>query len=160
MNNAHLHLIVNHFPIVGTILGTIILIAGIIFKKTDIIRTALAVFIFTALMAIVSTYTGNEAEDIIENLPDISETLLHSHEELAEVFLPLSLILGATSLLAIIMEIRKIKYAKYVIYLVLLLAISNGVLAKFVGNSGGEIRHTEIRSTAKIIHLHNDRDDD
>lgn len=160
MNNVHLHLVVNHFPIVGTILGTIILIAGIAFKKTDITRTALVVFIFTAIMAIASSYSGNQAEDIIENLPDISETLLHSHEELAEIFLPLSLILGATSILAFIMEFRKIRYSKYVIYLVLLLAISNGVLAKFVGNSGGEIRHSEIRSTAKIIHLHNDRDDD
>lgn len=160
MNNVHLHLVINHFPIVGTILGAIILIAGIAFKKKDITRTALAVFIFTALLAIVSSYTGNEAEEIIENLPDISETLLHTHEELAEIFLPLSLILGSTALLAIIMEIRKIKYSKYVLYLVLLLAISNGVLAKFVGTSGGEIRHSEIRNTAKMIHLHTEHDDD
>ena len=33
MNDAHLHLVVNHFPIIGTILGLGILIAGIVLKN-------------------------------------------------------------------------------------------------------------------------------
>ena len=33
MNDAHLHLVVNHFPIIGTIFGLGLLIAGLIFKN-------------------------------------------------------------------------------------------------------------------------------
>ena len=32
MNDAHLHMVVNHFPIIGTIFGLGILITGIVLK--------------------------------------------------------------------------------------------------------------------------------
>jgi hypothetical protein len=32
MNDAHLHLVVNHFPIIGTILGLGTLVAGILLR--------------------------------------------------------------------------------------------------------------------------------
>ena len=35
MNDAHLHMVVNHFPIIGTIFGLGILIAGIILKNNS-----------------------------------------------------------------------------------------------------------------------------
>ena len=55
------------------------------------------------------------------------------------------------SIITIFTLIRRNKYAKYFLYLSLALAISAGVLAKFVGTSGGEIRHSEIRSEAQMI---------
>lgn len=33
MNEAHLHMVVNHFPIIGTIFGLGVLMAGMITKK-------------------------------------------------------------------------------------------------------------------------------
>ena len=36
MNDAHLHMVVNHFPIIGTIFGLGILITGIVMKKNVI----------------------------------------------------------------------------------------------------------------------------
>jgi putative effector of murein hydrolase LrgA (UPF0299 family) len=36
MNDAHLHLIVNHFPIMGTILGLGILIVGLFLKNISV----------------------------------------------------------------------------------------------------------------------------
>ena len=36
MNDAHLHMVVNHFPIIGTIFGLGILITGIVMKNNII----------------------------------------------------------------------------------------------------------------------------
>jgi hypothetical protein len=36
MNDAHLHLVVNHFPIIGTILGLGTLVAGILLKNNSV----------------------------------------------------------------------------------------------------------------------------
>ena len=45
MNEAHLHLIINHFPIVGLFIGIIILAVGIGFKFDNSKRTGLLIII-------------------------------------------------------------------------------------------------------------------
>ena len=158
MNNAHFHLVVNHLPIVGLLIGTLILIAGLLLKQKDVKLTALGVFVFTAITSIVAFCTGEGAEEVVQNIVGISETLIHTHEEYAESFFAITLILSGLALIVLIAEIRKLKYTKYFIYLILLLALADGVLAKYVGTSGGEIRHFEIRGDTKIIQLENQDD--
>lgn len=158
MNNAHFHLIVNHLPIVGLLIGTLVLLTGLVVKKTDVKLTALGVFVFSALTSIIAFYTGEGAEEVIENMAGISETLIHTHEEYAESFFSLTLILGGISFITFIAEAKKHHLSKYLIVLCLLVAIADGILAKYVGTSGGEIRHSEIRSDAKMIPLENDED--
>ena len=153
MNDAHYHLIVNHLPIVGLLIGILVLIAGLVFNKAEVKLTALGIFFFSAITSIAAFYTGEGAEEVVENLEGISETLIHTHEEYAETFYTLSLILGGLSLLTFILELKKIKFTNYLMILCLLIAIVDGVLATYVGSSGGEIRHTEIRNDAKMIPL-------
>lgn len=145
MNDAHLHLILNHFPSVGITIGLLVLIAGYLMKNQQVKATSLGIFIFSALAAIAANYTGEGAEEIVERIPGISESIIHEHEEFAEQFLTLSLILGGAALITLFLQWRKIKLATYGYILVLLLAISCLVSAYYVGVTGGEIRHTEIR---------------
>ncbi|WP_339789389.1 MAG: hypothetical protein ACMVP2_26980 [Imperialibacter sp.] len=159
MNNAHFHLVVNHLPIVGILIGTLILMTGIVLKKTEVKLTALGVFVFSAITSIIAFYTGEGAEEVLENIAGISETLIHTHEEYAESFFTITIILGVLSLVGFVAELKKFKYTKYLAILILLLAIADGVVAKYVGTSGGEIRHSEIRSNAKMIPLERDNDD-
>ncbi|MGB6036196.1 MAG: hypothetical protein WBG42_08005 [Cryomorphaceae bacterium] len=159
MNDAHLHLIFNHLPIVGLLIGTLVLIAGMLLKKSEVKLTAFGIYIFSALAAIVANYTGEEAEEIVENISGISETLIHTHEEYAETFLILAIILGALSLIGFVSELKKFKFANFLAVMILLFAIAAGVSAKYVGTSGGEIRHSEIRDGAKVIPVDNDHDD-
>lgn len=146
MNNAHIHLIVNHLPIVGLLIGTLILISGLVLRKPDVKFTALWVYVFSAITAFLAFQSGERAEEVIEHLPGISESLIHRHEEYAESFLLLSLVLGGLSMLSIVALWKNFKYSQYLIFLNLGLAIATGVSAKYTGTSGGEIRHTEIRA--------------
>lgn len=158
MNNAHFHLVVNHLAIVGILIGTLVLVAGLFLKKSEVKLTALGVFIFSAITSIIAFYTGEGAEEVVENISGISETLIHTHEEYAESFFTLTLVLGALSPIGFVAELKKFKYANYLAILILLIAIADGVLAKYVGTSGGEIRHSEIRSDSKMIPLEKDDD--
>ena len=158
MNDAHFHLIVNHLPIVGLLIGILVLLAGFVLKKTEVKLTALGIFIFSALASMAAFYSGEGAEEVVENLAGISETLIHTHEEYAESFYVLTLILGGLSLITFIAELRKFRFAKYLMVLCLLLAAADGVLAKYVGTSGGEIRHQEIRGITNMIPLDKDED--
>ena len=69
-------------------------------------------------------------------------------------------LLGAISLITLFLEVRKSKLAKSGFILVMALSLVSGVLAKYVGTSGGEIRHSEIRSNASLIQIHSDDDDE
>ena len=84
MNEAQLHMVVNHFPITGLIFGFGILIAGLVLKNNSIKNTAFGLFIVSALFAVFSMATGEGAEELVEDLPNIGHHIIHEHEEIAE----------------------------------------------------------------------------
>ncbi|MDI9258333.1 DUF2231 domain-containing protein [Flavobacterium sedimenticola] len=148
MNEAHLHLLVNHFPIIGTIFGLGILIGGIIFKNNAVKNTAFIVLIVATLFGAASMATGEGAEELVEDMPTVGKSIIHEHEELAEKFIVVLYVTGAFALLSLLANIKKHSKANLLAWLTLLLSIVAVVLVKEVGTSGGEIRHTEIRADA------------
>ncbi|WP_264564059.1 hypothetical protein [Flavobacterium sp. N3904] len=151
MNDAHLHLIVNHFPIIGTILGLGILIVGMILKNISVKNTAYILFLVSAIFAAFSMGTGEGAEEMVEDMPNIGKQIIHEHEELAEKLALVLYLLGAISLVGLFLNYKKNAKTKYASYAALIVAIIGVFIAKEVGTSGGEIRHTEIRANASAL---------
>lgn len=145
MNEAHLHMLVNHFPIIGTIFGVGILIAGSIFKNNSVKNTAYVLFIITAVFGFASMTTGEGAEEIAEELPSVSHKIIHEHEEIAEKLALVLYALGAISLLGLYLNIKKHAKASFANYFAIVLGAVSIYLAQQTGTTGGEIRHTEIR---------------
>lgn len=145
MNDAHLHMVLNHFPIVGSIFGVVILIAGMILKNNSVKNTAYILFIVSAIFAAFSMGTGDGAEEMVEDMPNIGKQIIHEHEEIAEKFALVLYLLAAISLAGLIMNIKNHSKAKFVSFVAAIIAIIAVVLSTQVGTSGGEIRHTEIR---------------
>lgn len=150
MNNAHLHLVVNHLPIIFPIVGVIILLIAI-FTKSDVSkRNAYIVFILGAVASVAAMATGEGAEDAIENIQGVSENLMHRHEEAAEIFAGMSYFLGAVSLLGFLTSYRNFSLDKLMPVTILIVAGVSLYFAQEAGRTGGEIRHAEIRSAANI----------
>ena len=145
MNEAHLHMVVNHFPIIGTILAIGILIAGLLSKNRSIISTSYVLFVIGAIFGILSMNTGEGAEELVEDMPGIGWKIIHEHEELAEKMALLLDILGVLSLVGFYFQYKKNAKEKLVSYIILLIGIASLFVIQKVGTSGGEIRHTEIR---------------
>ena len=146
MNKAHLHLLVNHFPIIGTFFGIGILIVALFLKNNSIKNTAYWVFITTAIFAAISMATGDGAEHIVKDFPDIGRKIIHVHEEYAEKLALVLYLLGIISIVGFYMNrINHVK-ATLLSYIILVVGIVALGLTINVGASGGEIRHTEIRS--------------
>ncbi len=146
MNQAHFHLFLNHLPIIGTLFGILTLAAGFILKNSSVKRTALALFIVAAVFAVPAFLTGEGAEEVVEGLPGVTENIIEEHEELAAVFIWLTSALGILSLFTLYADIRDKSYSKVLYGITAALCIATMVLAQQVGTTGGEIRHTEIRS--------------
>lgn len=148
MNDAHLHMVVNHFPIIGTILGLGILIAGIFLKNNSVKNTAYFLFIVAALFAFASMATGDGAEEMVEDMPNIGKKIIHEHEEMAEKLAIVLYLLGIVSIVGLYTNIKNHAKSNLVSYLIMTIAAVAVFLAQQTGTSGGEIRHTEIRANA------------
>ncbi|HMR90400.1 MAG TPA: hypothetical protein PKD51_19700 [Saprospiraceae bacterium] len=145
MNDAHLHLVFNHFPIIVPIVGMIILIVGFFIDSAVVKRTALGIFVLGALLTFPAMYTGEGAEEIAEKLPDVTDAIIHEHEEKAETLAIINYLLGFVSLIGFWANWKQKSFANYIATAVLCLGLVGLYFGKATGTSGGEIRHTEIR---------------
>jgi len=146
MNSAHLHLVVNHFPIIGLIIGFIILLIGLIIRSSVSKRVGL----FTLLGSIVAVFpsfkTGEGAEETAEHLPGVKESLIERHEEIAEQFMVFAWIIIPLILVGLYADWKQKKFLPLLHYVIAIVSLVAIIFAKQVGTTGGEIRHTEIRN--------------
>lgn len=148
MNDAHLHMVVNHFPIIGPILGILILISAFIFKNTSYRNVAYGVFILSAVFAAISMGTGEGAEEMVEEMPNVGHKIIHDHEEWAEKLAIVLYLLGVISIAGLFAKIKKHSKANLIAIIALIVSVIGIYFAKETGTSGGEVRHTEIREDA------------
>jgi uncharacterized membrane protein len=160
MNQAHLHLVFNHLPIIIPIIGLLVLIGGFIFRSEIIKRTAFCIFILGALCTIPAIATGDGAEEVVENLQGVSEQMIKEHEEIAETFAVLSYLLGIISLVALWANWKQKTFANLLAFLIMAFSIVVLFFAKQTGTTGGEIRHTEIRNNNNNIEKDREEKDD
>jgi hypothetical protein len=147
MNEAHFHLLVNHFPITGTILGLLVFAIGLVIKNENVIKTSLLLIAFTSLLAVPALLSGEGAEEIIEDLSTVSHDLIHEHEEKGELFVWFSVVLAILSLVSFWAIHMQKGFRKSLIWLTFGFGLATAFLASQVGNSGGLIRHPEIENS-------------
>ena len=150
MDTTHLHLLTNHLPILGGVFGMLILGYGLFRKNRTLITAGLVTFVLTALSALPPYFTGESAEDAVEGLAGVSHAIIEQHEEAAAVALGFTLLLGALSLIYLILEKRVKNWKPNLSYLPLVLSVIVFALMARVGYLGGQIRHTEIRQASVV----------
>lgn len=145
MNDAHYHLILNHLPIVIPVVGLLVMIGGYVFRSDIVKRTALLIFVLGAMVTIPAFFTGEGAEEVVEQLQGVDDKFIEPHEEAAEIFAISSYMLGVVSLFGLWANYKKRSFSGVISVLVTLFAIVVLFFAQQTGTTGGEIRHTEIR---------------
>ncbi len=148
MNATHLHLLVNHLAIVGSALGTLVLVYGIIVKSASTRIAAYGLFVIASIGAAVTFLTGESAEEAVERIAGVSENVIERHEDTAGIALGALLILGFVSLIALYLTIKKSSLTGRVAWITFFISIVSFSLIARTGYLGGQIRHTELNSTA------------
>lgn len=147
MNTAHIHLLLNHVPVIGTLLGIALMAWAIVRRSTEVAKTALALFVILAPIALVVYLTGEPVEHIVERLPGVTEGAIEAHEEAATVAAIALGGLGVVALWALVYFRRRV-LPRAVLLIMLACSLGVGGLMAWTANLGGQIRHTEIRAGA------------
>ena len=145
MNPAHLHLLVNHIPILGGIFAVLLLAWGWLRRDASILRLSLALFVILAAAAIAVHSTGDAAADTAERLPDVTRELIDAHESAAGKATTVFFVAGLVALAGLIAYRKRPVPPAWFLALLPLVGAATAVMVARAGMLGGEIRHTETR---------------
>ena len=146
MNPTHLHLLLNHVPVVAVPIGAALLAWALLRRSSEGAKTAMLLLAVTGVVTLIVYLTGEPAEELVEGLPGVSETLIEAHEEAALIAAIASALVGAIAVSALV-AFRGRAVPRWLTWVSLLIALATTATLGWTANLGGQIRHTEIRSS-------------
>lgn len=144
MDGIQIHLLLNHFPIIGTFIGTVLLAWGMLRAQYAVKQTGLILLVAMGLIGIPVHISGEDAEHKVERLEGVDHHLVHEHEEWGgRAFLAGNI----TLLVALIAFVAGFfsHNTKVLSSVALIAAIITCAVMVQTGSTGGKIRHPEIR---------------
>ena len=147
ITSAQIHLAVNHIPVLGVMLAAATLVVAAAMRRTRTRNLGLGLLVFTAVSALPTYFSGEGAEEIIENRSGVSEVLIERHEDAASVALAVTLAAGLIAAAALSAgRLRHDRAARVLSMIALLASLGASGLMAQVAHLGGQIRHDELRS--------------
>lgn len=163
MNQTHLHLLITHLPIFGSILGGLVLAYGLQTKSNQTKIAAYALLIISSLGAVIAYATGEGAEETVEKIQGVSKNAIEEHADFAIFALVALITLGISSVISLFLTLKQSPMIKKTALLTLFISLISFSLIARTGYLGGQIRHTELNSsgiTPAQGGEHEDKDDD
>lgn len=142
----HMHLLLNHWPIIGTFIAFGLFVCALIGKSDVLKRTSLVFFAVIALLTIPTYTTGNGAQVGIKNIQEVTAASIEQHQGAAIIALIFMELTGAVAWFGLWQYRRNARPASWVLPCVFVLGVVTLVVMTITGNTGGEIRHPEILS--------------
>ena len=146
MNLAHIHLLLNHFPTVGMVVGLAIYVIALGTNSVDLKRVSLITFVMISLIAVPTFASGSAAQEMIAKLPGVSQVTVDAHESAAIAALAVMELTGLFAWLGLWRSRRDGQFSTTNSMIVLALAVFTFILMAQTAAIGGEITHPEIRA--------------
>jgi hypothetical protein len=145
MNFSHIHIVLNHFPTIGTVFGVGLLVYALWKKNQDLQNMSFVVFLVMAMAAIPTAVTGGAASVAISEREGVNLAMVELHRDAAVWAFTLLMLTGTVAWLAL-WQYRRFKTASQgAVWTVMVLAVVTLAAMMRTGTFGGEISHPEIR---------------
>lgn len=154
MTQAHLHLMLNHVPVLATVAGALILTVALIRGHRGAVRVSLWFFVVAALVAVPVFLSGEGAEEVIEALDLAGEPVVEAHEEMAlwgfVATLLVGLLAGASLAFEGVVSGADVPVGRWLERGTWVLSVAAAVLMGWTAYLGGQISHPEIRPGSEV----------
>ncbi len=125
----------------------LVVLLGMIRKNDGAITAGLIIYVIMAVAVVPAYLSGEEAEERVENIAGVNESVIHEHEEMAELSLWLTSVSGLLALGALYTRSKQSSLApKAALAFVVLAIIAFGQAAR-TGHEGGKIRRPDLGTT-------------
>ena len=155
MNAAHQHLVINHLPVVGSVIGSLLAALALILRREPgLVLASAFVAVFSGLGAAAAYYTGEPAEEMVEHRPGFSREAMQEHEESAEAA---SAVAGIVAFFALTLLVRggagSLPLPPWSAVALLLGQLCVLAFMIWTATEAGRIHHEELRAPAKSSDL-------
>jgi uncharacterized membrane protein len=147
MNAAQIHVLFNHFPIIGTLIGIGVVAYGLFRQEHKILDTGLVLWIVMAVLSMPAKFSGEGAEELVEPY-GVSHDLIEAHEDAAVFAYYALMVLAWISVGILYLRWRRHTKAISLAWGALVLSLVVAFTLYRAGSTGGAIRHPEIHGTA------------
>jgi uncharacterized membrane protein len=144
LNFPHLHMLLNHFPTIGSVVGIGLLVLGYVRRNEHLKKASLEVIFVVALITLPAYLTGAAAGDRIKDLAGVSLPAIDAHEDAAIVAFAVMELAGLAAWVALWQYRRRPELPNGTVAVTLVLAVVSLALMGRAASIGGEIRHPEI----------------
>jgi hypothetical protein len=142
----YIHVVLNHLPIYGTILGALALAISLALGSRAAQITALVITLIAGISAYPVLVSGQRAYKTIRDMSDdAGQEALDEHMDRAEKTVNIFYFLAILALAGLIVPIRWPKTALSLTAATLVLALICFGLSVYIAQEGGQVRHTEFR---------------
>jgi hypothetical protein len=152
---AHLHLAINHVPIIGIAVACLPVLIGILFHSRGALASGLLAVILCAGTMPLIMQTGEGAQEsfvdgsIDPGMDVAGKAAFREHSHRAKITAPMVYAAGILALVALLALIKFPRQAAWIGWAVLLGCTLSIALSVWTAEAGGRIRHTEFRPVAK-----------
>ncbi|MEE8439804.1 MAG: hypothetical protein V3S07_09455 [Micropepsaceae bacterium] len=150
---SHVHIILNHFPTVGFVIGLALFVTALL-KNDDILkRIGLSIFAICALLGAPTYVTGAASmwALTLPPIPEISASAINAHRDMALLTLFGLAFTGGLAWMELWRYRHVGRFCNRALYVVLGFAlVTLGIMAE-TGHRGGLINHPEIRSASDVF---------
>lgn len=148
---AHLHLALNHVPIIGLAVASLPVLIGILFHSRGALASGLVAVILCVGVTPIIMETGEAARDGFFDgsaQPDLDKAgydTLKQHAGRAKVTAPVLYAAGILALVALLALIKLPRQAAWIGWAVIVANLLSIALSVWTAEAGGRIRHEEFR---------------
>jgi uncharacterized membrane protein len=146
VNLAHLHLLLNHVPTVGSVVALGLLLLALVRRDEPLQRAGLEVLFVIAVLTLPVYMSGVGAHQKLRNQPGLSDDAMRVHHDAALAGFTVTEFAGFVAWIALWQTRRRGRAARGLVPAVTLLSIVALALMARAATLGGEIRHPEIQT--------------
>ena len=167
MNWVHLHLALNHIPVLGTLFAGIMFATALIKRSEELKRMSFAWFVVLTIVSIPIKFTGDFAHEAVAESDRLPGPEVAAHEQSAVQATTGMFLLGLVTAFGLYRGRGQRTIPGWVVGATMLLALVTFALMARTANLGGQLRHDEIRSGGfedhhpdccfKQLHKHHNR---
>jgi uncharacterized membrane protein len=146
VNLAHLHLILNHVPTVGSVVALGLLLLALVRRNEHLQHAGLEVLFVIAVLTLPVYMSGVAAHQQLREQPGVSDDAMRVHHDAALAGFTVTEFAGFVAWIALWQSKRRGRAARGLVPAVTVLSIVAIALMAGAATLGGDIRHPEIRT--------------
>lgn len=148
LNAAHLHLVLNHVPTLGTAVGLALLLLALIRRHEVLVHVGLEVLFVIAVVTMPVYITGAAAYQHLRSGADFSDIAARMHQDVALSGFAVTEFAGFVAWVALWQSRRTGHAGRRLVAAATVLSIIALAIMGRAATLGGEIHHPEIRAAA------------